>query len=108
MYVRIYDDALGFAKPCPEYDVCGFARGSGDGDQLGERLGDLASEVVDDGLRRSDNSFCFVAIETGGTDVGLEFFRLERSEMFRRGIFLEDGGSDFVHAHVSGLCGEDG
>ena len=59
-------------------------------------------------LRCPDDRLRLVAEETGGADIRLELFRLQRGEVLRRGIFLEQLRRHHVHANVGALRGENG
>src|SRR5215471_3943997 len=104
--MSVNDDAVGDAEPGTEDNIGGLAGGSGDGEQLGHCVWNLAVEVVHDFLRRSDDGFGFVPKEPGGADVRLELFGFERGERLWRRVLLEDDGSDHVDAYVGALRGE--
>jgi len=65
-------DAFSFAEADTEDDVGGFAGGAGDGDELGEGLGDLTVEIGDDFAGSALDGFCLVVVEAGGADEGFE------------------------------------
>ena len=97
-------DAVGVA----EDDVGGFASDPGEMGEGFEFAGDFASVVVDEGLGGGADIFRFVAEEAGGTDEVFEVFLARGGHAFGVRVFLEEGGSHQVDAHVGALRGEDG
>ena len=106
--VGVDDHALGFAETDTEYDVGGLAGGAGDGDELGEGLGDLAVEVGDDLAGGTLDGFGLVAEEAGGANDFLEFGQGGLGHGGGGGEAFEKRGRDHVDADVSALGGEDG
>lgn len=61
--VGIHDDASGGVEGVAEDDVGGFTSRAGDGDELVDRLRDLAMETLHEGGRHADQILGFVAEE---------------------------------------------
>jgi len=101
-------DAFSFAEADTEDDVGGFAGGAGDGDELGEGLGDLTVEIGDDFAGSALDGFCLVVVEAGGADEGFELGEGGFGHRGGSGEALEERRGDHVDADVGALGGEDG
>lgn len=102
----INDDAFSLVEANSKDDVSGFASCAGDGDELGQGLGDLATEIRNEFARSSLERLGLVVKETGSAD---ERFKLRQGCLGhgrRSGEAAEELGGDHVHAHVGALGGE--
>ena len=106
--VRVDDYAFGFAEADAEDDVGGFAGDTGDGDELGEGLRDLAAELGDDFAGGTLNGFGLVVEEAGGADEGFEFGEGCLGHGGWGGEAAEERRGDHVDTDVGALGGEDG
>ena len=71
--VRVHHHAFGLAEADAENDIGRLAGRAGDGDELGERLRNLAAEFGDDLAGRALDGLGLVVKEAGGADEGFEF-----------------------------------
>jgi hypothetical protein len=65
----------GCVEGVAENDICGFAANSGQADEVGESGGNLAAETLDDRRAAGTDVVRLVAVESGGLDELLKFFR---------------------------------
>ena len=105
--VRVDDHAFGFLEAHAEYNVGRLARRTGNGDQLGQRLRNLAAKVRIDRLRRAFDGLCLVAKEPGCADELFKFRQPRLGHGSRSREAFEQCWSDHVHAYVRALRGED-
>ena len=104
----INDDAFGLVETDAEDDVGGLAGGAGDGDELGEGLGDLAVEFFGNFAGGSLDGFGLVTEEAGGADEVFELGQGGLGHGLRGREAAEELRRDHVDANVSALRGEDG
>ena len=64
-------------------------------------------KFFDDFFARAHDGFCFVAEESRGADLLLDFGGIRVGQIFGRGIFLEKSFCDLVDHDVRALRGED-
>ena len=106
--VCVDDDAFGQTVADTQNDVGGFARGAGDGDELGEGLRNLAVVVGENFAGSALNGFGFIAEEAGGLDEGFELGQSRFGHIGRGRKAAKELGRDHVDANVSTLRGKDG
>ena len=106
--MRIYHDSFGLLKTDAEDNVGGFAGGTGNCDQLGQGLRNLAAEVFDHLAGRALDGFGLVVKEAGGAYEGFEFRQSGLGHCGRGRVAAEELRRHHVDAHIRALRGEDG
>ena len=101
--VRIHHDAGWNPKAGAQDYVGGFARNTRQTEHLLYRARHFSAEVVYNSLGCTYNTLRLVAKESGGADILLQNFGLERREILRGRIFRKERGRDLVHSLVRAL-----
>ena len=89
-----------------EYDVGGFAPHAGQGFQLFARAGDFAAVLLHQDFAGFDNVLGFGFVKPDGARVLHNAFQPQAEHGLRRVGHGKKFGGGFVHACVSGLCGQ--
>ena len=89
-----------------EHDVGGFAPHAGQGFQLFARAGDFAAVLLHQNFAGFDDVLGFGFVKPDGARVLHNAFQPQVEHGLRRVGHGKEFGGGFVHAHVSGLCGQ--
>lgn len=105
--VRVDHYPFSLTKAHAEDHIGGFARRTGNGDEFGQRLGNLAAKLLRNFLGCALNGFGLVTEEAGGLDQLLELCGRGFGHVDRSREAAEQLRRNHVHADIGALRGKD-